>query len=243
MRPQLFIDFGVLLFIGAIGDVAEHDCSGTVVAFGLDHDFTLTTDEGARRTRTAIVPSGCRRAVAGGDARMGVCLVDPGLVVPPTGASDRALACVRRLAENGDLAWPSFRRHLGISLRTPVRDARVEHAVAVLHDAGEGIEPVEAMAARVGLSASRLEHLFTAQVGCPIRSFRIWNRFRAAAETFREVGNITTAAHAAGFYDSAHFARAFRQSFGLPPSAVLSPDLVVYVVDEGRSLVTRDGHE
>lgn len=100
IRPQLFIDFGVLLFIGAIGDVAEHDCGGTVVAFGLDHDFTLTTDEGTRRTRIAIVPSGCRRAVAGGDARMGVCLVDPGLVVAPTGATDRALSCVRRLAEN-----------------------------------------------------------------------------------------------------------------------------------------------
>jgi AraC-like DNA-binding protein len=76
-----------------------------------------------------------------------------------------------------------------------------------------------------------------------MRSFRTWYRFRAAAEAFRTGGHMTSAAHAAGFYDSAHFARAFRQSFGLPPSSVLTPDLEIRLVGDNESLVARQADQ
>lgn len=163
---------------------------------------------------------------------MGVGLVDPGLVVGPIAHTGDALDCVRRLAESDDLAaWPAFRRSLGLAPRTPDPDPLITRLVAELRDAGDDVAPVADMAVRISLSASRLEHLFTDHVGCPIRSFRTWLRFRSAAAAFQTGRAITTAAHAAGFYDSAHFARTFRQSFGLPPSAVLSQDLVIRLID------------
>jgi hypothetical protein len=46
---------------------------------------------------------------------------------------------------------------------------------------GEWAVWVETIAKAVGLSTSRLEHLFKEQIGTPMRSFRTWCRFRAAA--------------------------------------------------------------
>ena len=40
----------------------------------------------------------------------------------------------------------------------------------------------------------------------------------AAIRTAAGGDNLTTAAHAAGFADQAHFSRAFRRTFGAPPS-------------------------
>ena len=55
-----------------------------------------------------------------------------------------------------------------------------------------------------------------------MRSFRMWVRFRNAAQILGEGGNLTDAAHSAGFYDSAHFNHAFKRAFGLGPSVVFA---------------------
>ncbi len=69
-----------------------------------------------------------------------------------------------------------------------------------------------------GLSASRFQHLFTREVGVPFRRYRVWHRLRAAIREAAQGSNLTTAAHAAGFADQAHFTREFRRTFGAPPS-------------------------
>jgi AraC-like DNA-binding protein len=76
------------------------------------------------------------------------------------------------------------------------------------------------VAARVGLSASRLTHLFTAQVGLPLRRYILWLRLMSAVELARAGHDLTTIAHTAGFADSAHLTRTCREIFGLPPSAL-----------------------
>ncbi|MFC9993844.1 helix-turn-helix domain-containing protein [Nocardia sp. NPDC127526] len=76
------------------------------------------------------------------------------------------------------------------------------------------------LAARVGISASRLTHLFTAQVGLPLRRYVLWLRLVIARNAVADGAGLTTAAHAAGFADSAHLTRTCREIFGLPPSAL-----------------------
>ncbi len=84
------------------------------------------------------------------------------------------------------------------------------------------------VADEVGLSATRLTHRFTREVGIPFRALVPWLRVAAAvremqSERARGIeGSLTRAAHAAGFADAAHLTRTFRQLFGLPPSLVLS---------------------
>ncbi|WP_235214942.1 helix-turn-helix domain-containing protein [Rhodococcus opacus] len=76
------------------------------------------------------------------------------------------------------------------------------------------------VARRVGLSASRLTHLFGAQVGLPLRRYVLWLRLTLAVTEVAAGADLTAAAHGAGFSDSAHLSRTCREIFGLPPSVL-----------------------
>ncbi|CDZ89527.1 helix-turn-helix transcriptional regulator [Rhodococcus ruber] len=76
------------------------------------------------------------------------------------------------------------------------------------------------LAHRVGISASRLTHLFSDQVGLPVRRYVLWIRLSIAITRVAAGDDLTAAAHAAGFSDSAHLTRTCREIFGLPPSAL-----------------------
>jgi AraC-like DNA-binding protein len=86
---------------------------------------------------------------------------------------------------------------------------------------GEQVAVTDA-AALVGLSASRFQHLFAADVGVPYRRYRAWQRMLAAIREIVAGSNFTMAAHAAGYADQAHFAHDFRRMFG----ASASPSMV-----------------
>ncbi|WP_378731162.1 helix-turn-helix domain-containing protein [Nocardia brasiliensis] len=74
------------------------------------------------------------------------------------------------------------------------------------------------VARQLGISATRLTHLFTEQVGIPLRRYILWLRLHIAMTRVMAGDDVTTAAAAAGFTDSAHLTRTCRRTFGLPPS-------------------------
>ena len=112
-------------------------------------------------------------------------------------------------------------------------DKRVVRVARQLERSADQNLPAPTLADAVGLSVSRLEHLFVKHMGAPMRSYRTWLRFRAAALAMAEGATLTEAAHAAGFYDQAHFGRAFRQAFGIAPSLVLGPSVQICAVNQG----------
>jgi len=74
------------------------------------------------------------------------------------------------------------------------------------------------IAGNVGLSQSRLIHLFTEQIGIPIRRYVLWIRLLTAMQMSSEgKQSLTEAAHNAGFSDAAHFSRTYRSMFGITP--------------------------
>lgn len=108
---------------------------------------------------------------------------------------------------------------------SPSLDPRVTRALRLLRsDDGKQIG-LAALAKAVGLSAERLRHLVREQVGMPFSRYRLWLRLGDAAETILAGASFTDAAHVAGFADSAHLARTFRQVFGDSISGrLLAPD-------------------
>lgn len=76
------------------------------------------------------------------------------------------------------------------------------------------------LAAAVGLSRSRLLHLFKEQLGLPIGQYLLWRRLFEAARLWDEGLSITDAAHQAGFYDQSHYTRTMRRMLDITPSAV-----------------------
>lgn len=68
------------------------------------------------------------------------------------------------------------------------------------------------------ISEDRLIRLFKENLGIPLRRYLLWVRILSTVKLLKEGKNLTEAAHAAGFSDSAHFTRTFKENFGFVPS-------------------------
>ncbi len=77
------------------------------------------------------------------------------------------------------------------------------------------------VAKKVGLSPSRLTHLFREQLGIPPTRYLLWTRLRHALEALANRSSVTDAAYAAGFSDGPHLSRTFRAMLGFSPAAAL----------------------
>ncbi len=83
------------------------------------------------------------------------------------------------------------------------------------------------LAKSVFLSPDRLSHLFKEQIGIPLQKYIIWNRLKVAVELILDQQlNLTQAAHTAGFYDTAHFSKHFKEMLGIKPSAVYNSSII-----------------
>jgi AraC-like DNA-binding protein len=105
--------------------------------------------------------------------------------------------------------------------REPPPDSRVVAALAEVDALLREKIDAQALAQRVQLSLSHLERLFGAQVGLPVRRLVRWRRLRLALFLALSGQSLTSAAHTAGFADSAHFSRTMREMFGVRADATV----------------------
>lgn len=99
-------------------------------------------------------------------------------------------------------------------------DPRVQRVVAWAARAHDERIDLGAAAGIAGLSPGRLSHLFVEQTGLSFRTYLLWLRLTRAVGLMAEGLNLTSAAHGAGFSDSAHFSRTFRRMFGVTPASL-----------------------
>lgn len=99
-------------------------------------------------------------------------------------------------------------------------DLRVLHVARGLRAQMSPTLQVERLAADVGLSPGRLKHLFSEQMGVPMKSYLLWARMRRAGLMLHSGVPLTEVAHRMGFYDQAHFSRLFKRFVGLTPSSL-----------------------
>jgi AraC-like DNA-binding protein len=210
---------GLLQFSGAVGATGAHAHAAVqmlVVSSGM---VALRDAFGEERVvGSAIVPTGVRHEMfASPDACAAITYLDP---VSRMGR----LAAERVTATGQDPrsvdAWLVDVDSAAVTAAGPGRDP-VHPAVAdTLLLAAAAAEPMSLreVAARVALSASRLGHLFTEQVGVPYSVWRRWLRLQRALAAVQAGASLTAAAHAAGFADSAHLTRSCRAMFGITPS-------------------------
>jgi AraC family transcriptional regulator len=101
-----------------------------------------------------------------------------------------------------------------------VTDERILRAVAYIKSHLDAALTLDEVAAEAFLSPSRFRHLFVEQTGMGLRPYILWRRFLRVWELLMAGESLSTAAHAAGFADSAHLTRTSRRMFGFPPSAL-----------------------
>ncbi|WP_233277984.1 helix-turn-helix transcriptional regulator [Myxococcus stipitatus] len=85
-------------------------------------------------------------------------------------------------------------------------------------------EPLDlaSLALEAGLSPRQMRHAFARDFGLPMRAYVRWRRLRRAIAAVEEGASLSAAAASAGFADSAHLTRVFREQFGMTPSQGLS---------------------
>lgn len=99
-----------------------------------------------------------------------------------------------------------------------VTDERILRATAYIREHLCDPVTLDQVAAHVFLSPGRFRHLFVEQTGMGLRPYVLWRRFILAWDLLAQGETVSTAAHGAGFADSAHFTRTSNKMFGFPPS-------------------------
>jgi AraC-like DNA-binding protein len=120
----------------------------------------------------------------------------------PTPAQARAL--IAAILSAVDLDQPPRPRHPAVRRMCAYLD-RSDHLdlARLSHDAG--------------LSPRQMRHVFARDVGLSMRAYLRWKRVRRAIAAVERGASLSAAAVAAGFADSAHLSRVFREQFGMTP--------------------------
>lgn len=237
-RALWHVDDGWSMFAGPLGHNAMHSHSTPVYIAGLYDSIRLRISDGPWKScRAAVIRAGTPYEFDAEGSPLAVLYLEP-----DAGRIDTLAALIPRGADVGGAVLgvsdarclrSMFERRpptnelractddlLGFARRRGRRDidARIARAIESLRTESVHGASVEHAAAAAGLSVSRFQHLFTAEVGVPFRRYRTWQRLRTAIRAAAGGASLTEAAHAAGFADQAHFSRAFRSAFGAPPS-------------------------
>ena len=219
--------FGV--FRGTVGDSALHAHYAHQLVIALKDEVGVAFPTGPLRAAGIAVPAGMPHCVCAEEALL--VYLDP---LTPEGAALFQLPAAAPLplpadlcsqllaaADQGQPLRSVLRGAFGLP-RSSTPDPRMA-AVAGALRAGTTSGSVSRihLAGLANLSPSRFSHWFVEQTGLPLRSYRKWLRLELALHRLAHGGNLTDAAHASGFADSAHLSRTFREMFGLNPAALL----------------------
>lgn len=106
----------------------------------------------------------------------------------------------------------------------PMSDSRIVATIESLRARPE--QSLSELAETLGLSYDRLSHLFSQQVGLPLKSYQLWRKVKRATLLLNSELSLTQIAHEAGFSDSAHLTRTYSHFFGIKPSYLTNSDCV-----------------
>jgi AraC-like DNA-binding protein len=242
---QYFPWDGGAIFLGTAGAIPAHAHQAIQICFLFDGHIRLRTnnDEPWTDYGLAIVPSRQRHAMDGSRVHYGATIfVEPetreGRVLSerylrhgiadveraPVKDALRALLAAARdrsgpaaIVEQARGVVQSLTQH---SEPTVASDARIVRAVKYVNEHLSAPLTLKQVAGVAFLSPSRFRHLFAEQTGMGLRQYVLWRRFVSVWEHRMNGASLSTAAHEAGFADSAHLTRTSRRMFGMPPSSL-----------------------
>jgi AraC-like DNA-binding protein len=245
-RGKVFLWQEQALFLGAAAETSFHASPAIKIVIALDGEFLVQTSENGawRNFKSAIISPGRFHAIDGRNKRLALIVLVPEAkaaqplipIMNRKGISRIPLAVVQNFlpifADFEEMPVESVesekicRKMLkkirnGEELLSAALDERVSHGIKRLRSEAETHVSIGEIAAGAALSESRFSHLFTEQIGVSMRRYQLWIRLRDAIHLLARGGSLTDTAHEAGFSDSAHLTRTFRQMLGIAPSTLL----------------------
>ncbi|MFO1422488.1 MAG: AraC family transcriptional regulator [Candidatus Competibacteraceae bacterium] len=251
---RLYVWQNLGLFTGHLPDISEHRLGSAALCLGIDKPFRLLESESNvwQECRSALVPPGCLNELQIGGAIMAILFLEPespDYLAIQNAMLDGEWQCLYRLAHEAEALaalgeiWErqpnatATHELLNRLIPPPVSgerqqplDHRIQRVIRLMKEDLTHSYSMIDLAEYVNLSPTRLVHLFKEEVGVPIRRFRQWHRMRVVAALVAKGDTLTDAALGAGFADSSHFSRAFRNMFGITPSSVFGRAANVQIV-------------
>ena len=238
----LFFWEGAVLLVGRLADTRVHKHNAIQVCQSIDTPFRIMLDDRWKQTEYVVIPANIPHQLDASSAPVALALLDNDSYLGQEMATFKAqssslsAAGVAVLPSTLSEAQHTLLNMLGQLNEKPIesqslpRDPRIERAVRHLVEVSEETLRAGDIATSVGLSESRFLHLFTQHMGLPFRRYVLWRRIRKSITQIVNGSDLTTAAHAGGFSDLAHFSRTFKQNFGLSPSKLLQNSRNVQVI-------------
>jgi AraC-like DNA-binding protein len=241
---QVFLWPGRGLVLSSAIVAAAHRHDAVQLALGLDGPFRIKPKGGAwASTEAALLAGGALHELDGQGRRQANLYVEPasqlgrelsskflgrgpvGLLRPGLfNKQRRGLLALSRRRGTAKEAWALYTAVAdllrGVELAPPKVDERVTKALRIFEALDEKRLSAGDLAKQVFLSESRLSHLFSEQLGMPIKRYLLWLKVVAACERVNSKDNITQAAHAAGFTDGSHLTHSLRRLIGVSPRAL-----------------------
>lgn len=100
-------------------------------------------------------------------------------------------------------------------------DDRISKVLDLIENDPSQVRQLNEIAQQVHLSPDRFRHLFRQQTGITFTRMQLWYKLLAAFKLIGDRPNLSEIAHSAGFADSAHLSRTFKETFGLTPVQLL----------------------
>jgi AraC-like DNA-binding protein len=236
--PTVWIWPGEALYAGPSLNLAPHSGSVWCFAVGIDGPLTVTTPDGTTLQGTSVLipPRLTHQLVCLGRGLVS-CYLEP--------TSARAEACRHKMSEwIGEIGvghaaeqqltfTPSDDESAcrWVDLAAPgtqkVVDPRIAAAARRIREDPATTVASSELAAEVGLSESRLLHLFRDELGTSLRRYRIWVRLVHAGTAIATGANMTEAAMKSGFASPSHLSDRFKTTFGLSASRLLATGLTI----------------
>lgn len=241
----LWEDHGV--FVGTAGDAEFHESPSIKVCVAIGEPFELASKDGRQPYSAAIIPAGVGHSIHGGGEMVMLLIAPEGELgqkllgysqtnnIGSLDVRNADLAdCLKPLTLeiSGSDADQSIRSAVSIlEAMRPTNeqlqvDPRVAQSIAWIRSGRESGFIVKDIAAEVDLSESRFSHLFTEFVRVPVRRYLLWLRLRDVLHMLASAETLTEAAHNAGFADSAHLSRTFRNALGIAPTDLVKTSSV-----------------
>ncbi|MFI6170420.1 helix-turn-helix transcriptional regulator [Nocardia sp. NPDC051052] len=223
---------GVLSYRGGVSAAAMHAHHSVQVLVARRGEFIVSDTAGAEvACRSVVIPADVDHAVLQG--------VEEGEMVHLAAESEDGIEVSRTVlrprsagawAEAGDALmsglgdgewWADGLPYVCSTVR-PMRHPALSSALCLLPELiVAGPVRLREVACAVGLSESRLSHLFSEEIGLAFRPYVRWLRMSRAIDEIALGRNLADSAHAAGFFDGAHFTRVCNKTFGMSPAVLI----------------------
>ena len=210
-------------------EVHQHPILEIIISTNAFFEITIASKK--YKTKGIIIPPNCpHQLISSSNTELYILMIESPMAIQ---FSYQYLALKKGVYELEENMHTSIQQLETILLTTafnslPDIDNRVYTCQRIIKESSAGQTlSISKLSQQVYLSTSRLSHLFKEQTGITIQQYQRWIKLRTTIEILLEgKWKLIEACYQAGFFDMAHFSKAFKQLFGINASTVYNSSLI-----------------